>query len=346
MRSALQIKPSHAAQETTVDGKWARMSVEIRVPTQKVVETVTANAVRNIPYSKNRMLIAPVISREVAKCSWLVKKLEQPRSAKTAEGRWARFVAKQVAGRDVVEAIRELPILPLDLGHLAELASFSIRELPVLPLDLGHLAELTSFSMPLDNAEGMHMKDISNPLEKLVEVDSQDLDVWSHLFAKSEAVAEEPSERTDTNSFFEPSNELVALWVAGMNEHIQEVGGDEIKVQQAQSSVELKRELARQLHKIINNFAKRKAYESGRYRITLGGNLYPSVEGLISDHLMLSPRRAVPFLNEFKRLLYAQSSQEPVFKGRWGMLIIDDANELVLDLMKRKNRRIQGLLKG
>jgi hypothetical protein len=301
------------------------MPVEIRVPTQKVVETVTANAVRNIPNPKNRMLIAHVISREVAKGSWLVKKLEQPKSTKTVEGRWAHFVAKQVAGRDLPEVVRELPGLTLELGDLAG---------------------LTSLSIPAGYVEAFNARDRAHTHERLVEAETPHLDSLRHLFSQTETVAEDLAERSDAGAFFEPSNDLVAFWVAGMNEHIQEVGGDEIKVEQAQNSSEFKKELALQLHKIVNNFAKRKAYESGRYRITFGGKLYPSVEGLISDHLMLPPRSAVPFLNEFKRLLYAQSSPDPVFKGRWGSLIVDDANELVLDLVKRKSRRLQGLLKG
>lgn len=63
-------------------------------------------------------------------------------------------------------------------------------------------------------------------------------------------------------------------------------------------------ELSRPLRKVFANFAKRKAYEGGRYRIVLGQRFYPTIETLIEDHLMLPPRNAVELLDIFHDELF------------------------------------------
>lgn len=150
----------------------------------------------------------------------------------------------------------------------------------------------------------------------------------------------------DYKRAFIPSPELVGAWVEGINENLREADEPLISVEDAQNDLAYATELARQLRKVIANFAKRKSYSVERYRITLGGKLYPSVEGLIEDHLMLPPRNAVVFLDMFNKLLYDQTKEGPIFYGRWGSLIIDDASELVLVLAKRRSRKLAKVLKG
>ena len=145
---------------------------------------------------------------------------------------------------------------------------------------------------------------------------------------------------------FVPSDNLVLTWIEGINSNLSEAGETPIVKNAALEEARYRLELTKQLNKIFNNFAKRKAYEGGPYRITFGRKLYPSVENLIIEHLMMPPRHAVPFLDEFLKCLFAQSRSGAVFSGKWGSLVVDDANELVLDLNKRKRRRLTKVLSG
>ncbi|MDJ0995623.1 MAG: hypothetical protein QNI90_18735 [Dinoroseobacter sp.] len=144
---------------------------------------------------------------------------------------------------------------------------------------------------------------------------------------------------------FIPSKNLIEAWLDGLNAVRAEGGHAALPPVSKNTEAQYSEELVRQLRKVISNFAKRKAYDGGRYRITFGGRFLPSIEGLIEDHLMLPPRNAVQFLDAFKVELYAQSSDGPVFRGRWGELIVDEASELVLVLQKRRARRLSAFLK-
>lgn len=145
---------------------------------------------------------------------------------------------------------------------------------------------------------------------------------------------------------FEVKPELISAWLEGLNAVRAEGGHAALLPLSSHTEEKYAAELTRQLRKIISNFAKRKAYEGGAYRITFAGKFLPSIESLLEDHLMLPPRNAVQFLDIFKGELYRQSSGQAVFSGRWGELTVDDASELVLNLQKRRSRRLAAVLKG
>lgn len=148
------------------------------------------------------------------------------------------------------------------------------------------------------------------------------------------------------NRSFEAKRELISAWIEGLNAVRAEGGHEALLPLSSETEERYAAELIRQLRKVISNFAKRKAYEGGAYRITFAGKFLPSLEGLIEDHLMLPPRNAVQFLDIFKDELYRQSSDQSVFSGRWGELTVDDAGELVLNLLKRRSRKLSTVLKG
>lgn len=145
---------------------------------------------------------------------------------------------------------------------------------------------------------------------------------------------------------FDATRELISAWLEGLNAVRAEGGHEALLPLSSETETRYAAELTRQLRKVISNFAKRKAYEGGAYRITFAGKFLPSVESLIEDHLMLPPRNAVQFLDIFKDELYRQSSDQSVFSGRWGELTVDDAGELVLNLLKRRSRKLSTVLKG
>jgi hypothetical protein len=147
-------------------------------------------------------------------------------------------------------------------------------------------------------------------------------------------------------SEFVPSTELVEAWLEGVNENHQAAGEPLIPVAAAARDQRYSKELSRQIRKVIANFAKRKAYEGGRYLITVAKKMHPFLEGLIQDHLMLPPRNAVKFLDIFKAELYRQSANGPVFYGRWGELVVDERGELVFVLNKRRSRKLSTIIKG
>ncbi len=184
-------------------------------------------------------------------------------------------------------------------------------------------------SIPADDVSAFVLGNVQVP-EKVVLSVSPDVDTDSAL----------------PTSGFVPSSDLVAAWVDGLNAVRREAGQAEISASEAESNAQFSTELAKQLRKVISNFAKRKSYEGGRYRITFAHKLLPSVEGLIEDHLMMPPRNAVAFLDLFREELYAQSADGAVFMGRWGQLVIDSAEELVLILNKRRSRKLMKVLKG
>lgn len=325
MRLALLNEPELPPQEYAFSGKWSSHTAETRLQAKKAVATVTAAVVKNVPHRKSRMLFASVIFNEVAKGRWPVKNSMQPEAKALDESRWAAFVATQIIGKEVAETLLEVSGQPMSI---IEFAGASLYAMPTIFEPTVGITESTVLR-PEPLTRKATGEDVLGVLSALGQMSLSGLD-----------------EDVDAHTHFQPSSDLIRLWVAGINENVQEIGGEEIHEADALMSAEFKLELSRQIHKVINNFAKRKAYESGRYRITFGGNLNSWLEGLIADHLMLSPRSAVPFLNEFKRQLYEQSVDYAVFKGRWGELVIDDANELVLDLVKRKSRRLLGVLRG
>lgn len=153
-------------------------------------------------------------------------------------------------------------------------------------------------------------------------------------------------ERETEGLSFEAKPELISAWLEGLNAVRAEGGYEALLPLSSETETQYAAELTRQLRKIISNFAKRKAYEGGAYRITFAGKFLPSIESLIEDHLMLPPRNAVQFLDIFKEELYRQSSDQSVFSGRWGELTVDDAGELVLKLLKRRSRKLSTVLKG
>lgn len=153
-------------------------------------------------------------------------------------------------------------------------------------------------------------------------------------------------ERETESLSFEAKPELISAWLDGINAVRAEGEHEALLPLSSETETQYAAELTRQLRKIISNFAKRKAYEGGAYRITFAGKFLPSIEILIEDHLMLPPRYAVRFLDIFKEELYRQSSNHSVFSGRWGELTVDDAGELVLKLLKRRSRTLSTVLKG
>ncbi|UWR10628.1 hypothetical protein [Sulfitobacter mediterraneus] len=156
----------------------------------------------------------------------------------------------------------------------------------------------------------------------------------------------QPGEIGVENNSFVASSELISAWLDGLNAVRAEGGHDALLPVCAETKDNYAAELARQLRKVISNFAKRKAYEGGAYRITFAGKFLPSIEGLIEDHLMLPARNAVVFLDIFKNELYLQSAKRAAFSGRWGELRVDDAGELVLKLQKRRSRKLSAVLRG
>jgi hypothetical protein len=154
------------------------------------------------------------------------------------------------------------------------------------------------------------------------------------------------SEQFLETSGFVPSKELIEAWGKGINSNLREANLAVIPVRSLTSDPEYAKSLSREIRKVISSFAKRKAYEGGNYRITFGKRLLPTVQNLLVDHLMLPPLDAVDFLNIFMDLIYQQSVDTPVFSGRWGELVIDDAGELLLVLVKRKRRSLATILKG
>ncbi|EBA13087.1 hypothetical protein [Roseobacter sp. CCS2] len=142
------------------------------------------------------------------------------------------------------------------------------------------------------------------------------------------------------------SSDLLEAWIDGLNAVRLEAGLGTVELSEAQRDIRYVNELTRQLRKVVSNFAIRKSYDGGRYRITFGRQFLPSISSLIVDHLMLPPEQAVVFLRAFRELLYTQSTDGSAFKGRWGNLAIDDANELVLILHKRRSRKLSTVLKA
>lgn len=322
MRSALLNQPEFTPQAVTGSGRWSSGSVSIPAHTKKVVEKATAVVVRNVPHRKSRELIASVISYEVERG---LKGHAPVRSLSLNESRWVAFFASRLAGKDAAEALMEGTATTMVRGPTMGLSS----ALVATPLAMDWLV-----------LDGSH-PELASPA-----ILSSTRAKMPVAVAPDVYPAVEDNQISEDHVAFRPSDVLIRHWIAGMNENIREAGGSEIQETEVLNHPDFYMELSRQIHKLINNFAKRKAYEPGRYRITFGGNLYPSLEGLIADHLMLPPRSAVPFLNELKRQLYEQSANEPVFRGRWGELIVDDANELVLSLVKRKRRKLLGVLRG
>ncbi|MCW2306750.1 CesT family type III secretion system chaperone [Rhodobium gokarnense] len=173
------------------------------------------------------------------------------------------------------------------------------------------------------------------------------IDTYSSTPEESVEPADEKSTEPESKGTFKASKELVVAWLEGLNENLREAGEPMISISQAWQMEQYAIELERQIRKIINNFAKRKAYEGGHYRITFDGRLLSFIESLFADHLMLPPRNAVAFLDILREDLFEQSRDGPVFHGRWGSLSIDDdSNDLVLFLEKRKSRALSKVLRG
>ncbi len=134
---------------------------------------------------------------------------------------------------------------------------------------------------------------------------------------------------------FVPSADLVRVWVEGLNEFRREVEQPLIDVDKAAADGSaFQDDLARTVDKVVDNFATRKAYECPRYKITFGQKFLPSFAALLTDHLTLSASCTTECISILLKLFYEQSKIEPVFYGRWGKLIIDEAQELTLDLHK------------
>lgn len=196
---------------------------------------------------------------------------------------------------------------------------------------------------------GLGVDFLGQPIEigaKTHEIDSED----EHIRQTEEAVVIEILQEIKNESApiekFRPTPELLSAWIAGLNAATSEVNQAPISEQEALDDSRYFEELASVINKVINNFGKLKAYDGGRYRLTFAGKFLPSVETLFVEHLMLPPRFDVRFLDELLSQIYLQSQRTSVFKGRWGELIVDNDNELVLDLNKRRSRSIAQVLKG
>ena len=145
---------------------------------------------------------------------------------------------------------------------------------------------------------------------------------------------------------FSPSRKLISIWIEGMNQNYQEANRSQLDLERSLDDPNLTAEVSRQVRKVINNFARRKAYDGGSYRITFGRKLIPTLQNLFLDHLMLPPLVAKDFLTELTKLVYEQSTENACFKGRWGQLVIDDLGELVITLEKRKRRSLDQMIRG
>jgi hypothetical protein len=145
---------------------------------------------------------------------------------------------------------------------------------------------------------------------------------------------------------FQSSPKLVTAWLEGLNASITEVGGEAIDVSFALVGGAYFEELNRAIDKVLSNFGKFKSYDNTKYHLTFGKRLMPSIESLFAEHLFLPPRQAVDFLDELTALLYSQSSENAVFRGKWGKLIVDQKGELLFELKKRRKRTIAQVLKA
>ena len=223
MRTALQARPRNLQGVSGSGGSWIDTSIEIRSPSRKVVEKMTAYAVKDIPHARNRMLIAPVISREVAKGGWLIKKAEQPPSLGDIEVKWANFVATRFLGREIAELSIEPVAFSAPAFNLTGLAGF-LRIAPSNEAwvvgDRGALA-----------LDGLLNLGVSRAFIREKEPDG----VPSNI----ELEVASPAVRA-----FTPSRELVMLWVEAVNENLREVGAPEISVDDAVKGSELINSLA------------------------------------------------------------------------------------------------------
>lgn len=157
---------------------------------------------------------------------------------------------------------------------------------------------------------------------------------------------EKDVQRESVQGEFVVTRELMSSWVDCLNAIRAEAKEPPVSLDAALQDKQYSNGLLRQLNKVISNFGIRKSYEGGRYMVTLGQKLYPTLAGLIVDHLMLPPEEGAVFLATLKKQLYEQSAKGPVFHGEWGKLIIDDANELVFVLEKRRKQKLSKLLKA
>lgn len=170
------------------------------------------------------------------------------------------------------------------------------------------------------------------------------IEIGNH--ALSEDLPQVGTSAFDATEVFNPPPELILAWVQAMNDNLREAGEKLMDEQAAVDNRELANHVAREVRKIIANFGKRKSYEGGRYRITFGGQFLPSIQNLFVDHLSVPPLRAPSVLEPLKKALYAQSTGTPCIQGRWGDLIVDEANELTLRLERRKRRSLASVLRG
>lgn len=145
---------------------------------------------------------------------------------------------------------------------------------------------------------------------------------------------------------FVPSPDLISFWLDGVNSIRRESGNFELSVLTDSDFQHYSSELTRSLETVIDNFAKLKAYEGGRYHMTFGGKILSTIETLIVDELLVPPSFSSDFVRELNKLMVSQSRMNPRFYGRWGKLIVDDKGDLVFDLVRRTRRTLAQVLRG
>lgn len=281
-------------------------------PSVTYAKDVAELVASKVPYRGTKEFVRVMILRHSAQ-NWPMRDLESRfgrivgENDTSVEARWALFVESELSGSH---------------GYSAWLHQAKVPDAEIMHLEL-------------------QVQDPEPILDPAPITDQSD----KHETSGSDAEAVH-SGAAQSGAAFKASEALVQHWIRGVNSNLEEANQPTVDLLSAAKNQTYAAELEKQIRTIINNFAKRKAYEGGRYRISFGGRLYPSIETLLVDHLMLPPRNAVDFLDELRALLFDQSKERPVFYGRWGKLIVDDANELVLDLVKRKSRKLSKVLKA
>ena len=206
----------------------------------------------------------------------------------------------------------------------------------------------------LENPFGCRTIKRNDPLRANNRWNREWLDVLSHLESRIvptqylEALPEELLVENihDSEDEFHASKRLLSAWIEGLNASRVEAGEKTISTDTALNNPQYFFELERNIDKIITNFGRLKAYDGGNYHLTFGGKLLTSVENIFVEHLLLPPRFAVKFLDELLEQLLIQSKKGPVFRGEWGELVLDERNELILKLVRRKPTTLAQLLKG